>query len=96
VQPCVMPEKETVREFKDVLWHPLVLVILGAGVVWDAPGNIVVRSIFLIVLWILVSIDVGWLLWRLKWQIRIWAIVVCVASSATGIGVMGDNGVAIV
>ncbi len=83
-----MAENKKTPELKEILWHPLVLVVLGAGVVWDAPGNIVVRSIFLVALWILVSLDIGWLLWRMRWRLHSWAIIVCAASQLSGMGTM--------
>jgi hypothetical protein len=39
-------EDRRAPEFKEVLWHPPVLMVLGAWVACDDPGNIVVSVLF--------------------------------------------------
>lgn len=73
------------ESIKTLLWHPLVPIVFGAGVVWDAPGNITVRGLFLIGIWLWLCIDVGIHAKKLKWQTPKRIMFFCASSCLSGI-----------
>src|SRR5437870_4915422 len=90
--PCVLMSDNKMPQLKDILWHPIVLVIFGAGVVWDAPGNIKVRAIFLICLWFFACVDIAWILWNRKWRFYSKSITFCFFGFLVGIAVIQTMG----
>jgi hypothetical protein len=73
----------------DYLWHPLVPIVFGAGIVWDAPGNIIVRSVFLMGLWIWLCIDIGRYTKRRVWPRQKKILFFCLSCCLAGVLTMG-------
>lgn len=70
------------------LEHPIVPILLGCLIAWEAPGNIVVRSYTLLFLWLWLAWDVWQGLKTSEWYKRHRNILFCLSCGLSALAMM--------